>query len=310
MWRRCSTSFLYALESASSRSSELTSRLPCSMAFIRVCLERNQLEFDDLAISNSPNSEQIAVFCAAGKAGCPICSYSIPKQTLADQIDRLDGILDGLAEALNESIADAVKGVIAQAVRDAVQAAVAEVLADHDHARAGGEGCPVGSRGGRRGRDRLPPLRPGRGERHEAGAGIPRAGGPGPPRVDGEDVWREIQGAAAGVADGPGVSMPGPFSWDEQGVVGCTKKAADRTFASCVSRDYRSRSPVDSVNRRRPPDGRAVRTDWPVEVRYTGVTREGSGKGSTARAVPRRGRASGSFGGFGEKMWIKTLWCG
>ena len=58
------------------------------------------------------------------------------RKSLADQIDRLDGILDGLAEALNESIADAVKGVLAQAVRDAVQAAVVEVLAAPELLRA------------------------------------------------------------------------------------------------------------------------------------------------------------------------------
>ncbi len=58
------------------------------------------------------------------------------RKSLADQIDRLDGILDGLAEALNESIADAVKGVIAQAVRSAVETAVKEVLSSPDLLRA------------------------------------------------------------------------------------------------------------------------------------------------------------------------------
>jgi hypothetical protein len=52
------------------------------------------------------------------------------------QIDRLDSILDGLAEALHESVADAVKGVIAHSVREAVHAAVTEVLSSPDLLRA------------------------------------------------------------------------------------------------------------------------------------------------------------------------------
>jgi hypothetical protein len=58
------------------------------------------------------------------------------RKSLADQIDRLDTILDGLAEALNESIADAVKDVIAETVRQAVHAAVTEVLSSPDLLRA------------------------------------------------------------------------------------------------------------------------------------------------------------------------------
>jgi hypothetical protein len=52
------------------------------------------------------------------------------RPTLSNQIDRLDTILDGLAEALNESVADAVRGVVAQTVRESVEEAVREVLAD------------------------------------------------------------------------------------------------------------------------------------------------------------------------------------
>ncbi len=58
------------------------------------------------------------------------------RKSLADQIDRLDTILDGLAEALNESVADAVKDVIAETVRQAVHAAVTEVLSSPDLLRA------------------------------------------------------------------------------------------------------------------------------------------------------------------------------
>jgi hypothetical protein len=58
------------------------------------------------------------------------------RKSLADQIDRLDTILDGLAEALNESVADAVRDVIALTVREAVHAAVTEVLSSPDLLRA------------------------------------------------------------------------------------------------------------------------------------------------------------------------------
>jgi hypothetical protein len=58
------------------------------------------------------------------------------RKSLADQIDRLDGILDGLSDALNESVAQAVRDVITQAVTDAVQAAVTEVLSSPDLLRA------------------------------------------------------------------------------------------------------------------------------------------------------------------------------
>jgi hypothetical protein len=50
------------------------------------------------------------------------------RKSLADQIDRLDSILDGLAEALNESVAAAVKEAVGLAVREAVQAVLTEVL--------------------------------------------------------------------------------------------------------------------------------------------------------------------------------------
>src|SRR6478672_724610 len=50
------------------------------------------------------------------------------RKSLASQIDRLDNILDGLAEALNESVADAVRGVVGQAVREAVEATARELL--------------------------------------------------------------------------------------------------------------------------------------------------------------------------------------
>jgi hypothetical protein len=54
------------------------------------------------------------------------------RKSLADQIDRLDAILDGLAENLNaavvDAVASAVKDAVTVAVQEAVHAAVLEVL--------------------------------------------------------------------------------------------------------------------------------------------------------------------------------------
>ena len=50
------------------------------------------------------------------------------RKTLAAQIDRLDSMLDNLAEGINDTVVDAVKAAIAQAVREAVHTAVKEVL--------------------------------------------------------------------------------------------------------------------------------------------------------------------------------------
>jgi hypothetical protein len=52
------------------------------------------------------------------------------RKSLADEIDRLDAILDGLANALNESVATAVKEAVGLAVKEAVQAVLTEVLAN------------------------------------------------------------------------------------------------------------------------------------------------------------------------------------
>jgi hypothetical protein len=50
------------------------------------------------------------------------------RKTLSSQLDRLDSMLDGLAEGLNGAVADAVQAAVAQAVKEAVQATLAEVL--------------------------------------------------------------------------------------------------------------------------------------------------------------------------------------
>jgi hypothetical protein len=50
------------------------------------------------------------------------------RKSLAHQLDRLDSILNGLAEALDESIAQAVRDAVGIAVREAIEAAVRELL--------------------------------------------------------------------------------------------------------------------------------------------------------------------------------------
>jgi hypothetical protein len=52
------------------------------------------------------------------------------RPSLSEQIDRLDSILDGLADALNEAVATAVKEAVGVAVKEAVQVVLAEVLAN------------------------------------------------------------------------------------------------------------------------------------------------------------------------------------
>jgi hypothetical protein len=56
----------------------------------------------------------------------------MPRKQLSSQLDRLDTILDGLAEALNESVADAVKDVVGQVVKESVETTIREVLGNPD----------------------------------------------------------------------------------------------------------------------------------------------------------------------------------
>src|SRR5262245_60813797 len=58
------------------------------------------------------------------------------QKSLGHQLDRLDTILDGLAEALNESVAEAVRDAVAAAVREAVEVALKEVLSRPELLRA------------------------------------------------------------------------------------------------------------------------------------------------------------------------------
>jgi hypothetical protein len=50
------------------------------------------------------------------------------RKTLADQLDRLDGIIDALATGLNETVADVVKQAVTVAVQQAVEGLVQAVL--------------------------------------------------------------------------------------------------------------------------------------------------------------------------------------
>jgi hypothetical protein len=50
------------------------------------------------------------------------------RKNLADQIDRLDGILDGLSEALQSVVTQAVQEAVGVAVREAVQTALTEIF--------------------------------------------------------------------------------------------------------------------------------------------------------------------------------------
>src|SRR5262245_5280802 len=51
------------------------------------------------------------------------------RKSLSEQIDRLDSVLDGLADNLNAAVADAVRDAVGGAVREAVQATLLELLA-------------------------------------------------------------------------------------------------------------------------------------------------------------------------------------
>src|SRR5262245_39391759 len=52
------------------------------------------------------------------------------RKSLAEEIDRLHSILDGLSEALNEAVATAVKEAVASAVKEAVQQTLQAVIAE------------------------------------------------------------------------------------------------------------------------------------------------------------------------------------
>jgi hypothetical protein len=61
-----------------------------------------------------------------------VLTNSKVRKSLSEQIDRLDKILDGLAEALNGAVADAVTQAVSLAVKEAVQTVLTEVLSNPD----------------------------------------------------------------------------------------------------------------------------------------------------------------------------------
>ena len=54
------------------------------------------------------------------------------RKSLAEQIDRLDSIPDGLADGLQEAVADAVKRAVTLVVQEAVRGVLAELLTNPD----------------------------------------------------------------------------------------------------------------------------------------------------------------------------------
>src|SRR5262245_3137174 len=108
-----------------------------------------------------------------------------PRKNLADQIDRLDSILDGLSEGLNEAVATAVK----EAVTTGVQQAVFEVLTNADLQQLL--------------RPPAPPTSP---------------AAPAPPESTGEGgflagLWRGLKGTAARVGEAAGRAASAVGGW-------------------------------------------------------------------------------------------------
>jgi hypothetical protein len=63
----------------------------------------------------------------------------LARKSLASEINRLDSLLEGLAENLNEAVATAVKDAVSQAVREAVNAVIQEVLTNADQSAVPGK---------------------------------------------------------------------------------------------------------------------------------------------------------------------------
>jgi hypothetical protein len=61
-----------------------------------------------------------------------VLTNSKVRKSLSEQIDRLDKILDGLAQALNGAVADAVTQAVSLTVNEAVQTVLTEVLSNPD----------------------------------------------------------------------------------------------------------------------------------------------------------------------------------
>jgi hypothetical protein len=73
-----------------------------------------------------------------------VLTNSKVRKSLSEQIDRLDKILGGLAEALNGAVADAVSQAVGLAVKEAVQSVLTEVLSNPDlRAQLQGSAAPI-----------------------------------------------------------------------------------------------------------------------------------------------------------------------
>jgi hypothetical protein len=53
-----------------------------------------------------------------------------PRKQLADQLDRLDGIIDSLSDGLNQAVAGAVEAAVGQAVKQAVEGVLTELVSN------------------------------------------------------------------------------------------------------------------------------------------------------------------------------------
>src|SRR5262245_18997612 len=58
----------------------------------------------------------------------PMSNGNAQRKQLSSQLDRLDTVLGGLADALNRSVAYAVKDVVGQMVKESVETTIREVL--------------------------------------------------------------------------------------------------------------------------------------------------------------------------------------
>src|SRR5438067_1174741 len=66
------------------------------------------------------------------------------RKTLASQLDRLDGIIDTLADGLNQAVVDAVRDAVALAVQQAVEVVLRELLSRPELLRhLAGQTAPV-----------------------------------------------------------------------------------------------------------------------------------------------------------------------
>jgi hypothetical protein len=117
-----------------------------------------------------------------------------PRKNLADQINRLDSLLDGLADNLNEAVASAVQQTVAAAVKEAVTTgvtqAIVEVLTNAELQQL--LRPPI--------TPAPPPLPPAPSE--SSGGGGFLAG-----------LWQTVRGAAAKVAEAAGRAAKGVGNW-------------------------------------------------------------------------------------------------